>query len=232
LNIALKDNGTWRTWNDLDDDEKDSVKISLIDILRRSGTPPDRLMGEVYTLPKFKRGTELRDAKEFATLLNSCGRYDDAPIGLRICLGDKDAPGEAAKNRSEHKKQLSIALNYIRQSNIVRTKKFVQFFHARNEIRDTIVGIAAGMLLGSDGVRNDIPIIAFANAEDGVKVSARADKSLIIRGLDLSAAVKTAAEQVGGYGGGHNIAAGATIPAGKEYDFLHIIEGIIAAQLT
>jgi RecJ-like exonuclease len=165
-------------------------------------------------------------------LLNSCGRYDDAPIGLRICLGDKNAVSEAAKNRSEHKKQLSIAMSYIKQGNIVREKKYVQYFHARSEIRDTIVGIAAGMVLGSDGIRNDMPMIAFANADDGVKVSARADKSLIIKGLDLSIAVKTAAERVGGFGGGHNIAAGATIPSGKEYDFLHIIEGIIATQLT
>jgi RecJ-like exonuclease len=232
LNIELKRNGSWRTWTDLDDDEKDAVKISLIELLNRSGTSAERLMGEVYTLPKFEEGSELRDAKEYATLLNSCGRYDDAPIGLRICLGDKGALNDAKQNRAEHRKQLSIALNYIKQSNIVRRRDHIQFFHARNEIRDTIVGIAAGMILGTDGIRNDVPMIAFANADDGVKVSARADKSLIARGLDLSVAVKSAAEQVGGYGGGHNIAAGATIPAGTEYQFLHFIESIIAAQIT
>jgi RecJ-like exonuclease len=232
LGIELKRNGSWRTWNDLDDNEKDDVKISLIQILERSGPHAGRLIGDVYVLPKFKKGTELRDAKEFATLLNSCGRYDDAPVGLRICLGDKDAPGDAARNRAEHKKQLSSAMNYIRQNNIIRVKRYVQYFHAQSEIRDTIVGIAANMMLGSEGVRNDIPIIAFANADDGVKVSARADKNLIIKGLDLAVAVKTAAEQVGGFGGGHNIAAGATIPKGREYDFLHVIEGIIEAQLS
>ena len=231
LGIDLKRNGSWRTWRDLDDDEKDLVKISLIEILERSGSSAERLIGEVYTLPG-SCGPELRDAKEFSTLLNSCGRYDDAPIGLRICSGDRDALSEASKNRSEHKKQLSAALIHIKQNKLIRERKFVQFFHARNDIRDTIVGIAANMMLGSDGVRNDIPIIAFANADDGVKVSARADKSLIIKGLDLSAAVKCAAEQVGGFGGGHNIAAGATIPSGREYDFLHIIEGIIGSQIT
>ncbi|MDR2866329.1 MAG: DHH family phosphoesterase, partial [Methanomassiliicoccaceae archaeon] len=232
LNIDLKRNGSWRTWADLGGDEKDAVKLSLIEIIEGSGASADRLMCEVYTLPKFRKGSELRDAKEFATLLNSCGRYDDAHVGMRICLGDENALSEAAKNRAEHKKQLSVALNYIRQSNIIRERRWVQYFHARNEIRDTIVGIAAGMILGSDGVRGDIPMIAFANADDGVKVSARADKNLITKGLDLSAAVRTAAERVGGFGGGHNIAAGATIPAGREYDFLHIIESIIEAQIT
>jgi len=232
LRIDLKDNGRWRTWNCLSDDEKDAVKITLIELIERAGGNAERLMGEVYTLPKFEKGTELRDAKEYATLLNSCGRYDDAATGMRICLGDKSALADAAKNRSEHRKQLSIAMNYIKQNNVIRVRRFVQHFHGGDEIRDTIIGIAAGMILGSDGVRNDIPIIAFANADDGVKVSARADKSLAAKGLDLSIAVKTAAEKVGGFGGGHNVAAGATIPAGKEYEFIHIIESIIAAQIT
>jgi len=232
LNIPLKQNGSWRMWNDLDDDEKDEVKISLIDIIERSGSSAERLIGDVHILPRSKKGTELRDAKEFATLLNSCGRYDDAATGLRICLGDKDALADAARNRSEHKRQLSTAMSYIRQSNIIRERRFIQYFHARGEIKDTIVGIAANMILGSDGVRNDIPIIAFADADDGVKVSARADKGLIKKGLDLSAAVKEAAEQVGGFGGGHDIAAGATIPAGREYDFLRIIESAIEKQIT
>ncbi|MDR0198917.1 MAG: DHH family phosphoesterase [Methanomassiliicoccaceae archaeon] len=232
LNIELRRNGIWRTWTDLCDNEKDAVKISLIELLSAAGGTAERLMGEVYTLPGHEKGSELRDAKEFATLLNSCGRYDDAEIGMRICLGDREALNDAKRNRSEHKKQLSIAMSYIKQSNIIRQREYVQFFHARNEIRDTIVGIAASMVLGSGGVRNDIPIVAFANADDGVKVSARADKSLVIRGLDLSAAVRTAAEKVGGSGGGHNIAAGATIPAGREYDFIHIIEGIIETQIT
>lgn len=232
LGIELKRNGSWRTWTDLGDSEKDEIKIALIDILTRSGCSAERLMGEVCTLPKFKKGTELRDAKEFATILNSCGRYDDAHTGMRICLGDANALNEAAENRKEHRKQLAAAMSYIRQSGIIRKKKWIQYFHARDEIRDTIVGIAANMLLGSDGIRNDIPMIAFANADDGVKVSARADKSLVEKGLDLSSAVKTAAEKVGGLGGGHNIAAGATIPAGKEYEFLHIIEDLIEEQLT
>ena len=232
LKMDLKRNGSWRTWNSLSDDERDAVKISLIELLERSGNNAGRLMGEVYTLPKFEKGSELRDAKEFATLLNSCGRYDDAPIGMRICLGDREALADAAKNRSEHRKQLSMAMNHIKQNNLIRVRKYIQYFHAGDEIRDTIVGIAAGMVLGSDGIRNDMPLIAFANADDGVKVSARADKGLALRGLDLSIAVKTAAEQVGGYGGGHNVAAGATIPKGMEYDFLHIIESIVSAQIT
>jgi RecJ-like exonuclease len=74
-------------------------------------------------------------------------------------------------------------------------------------------------------------MIAFAEAEDGIKVSARADRSLGDRGLDLSVVMSTAAQLVGGFGGGHNVAAGATIPPGKEKEFLDAVEDIVASQV-
>ncbi|MDR2846662.1 MAG: DHH family phosphoesterase, partial [Candidatus Methanoplasma sp.] len=75
------------------------------------------------------------------------------------------------------------------------------------------------------------PIFAFADADDGVKVSARASRALTDRGLDLSFVMKTASEVVGGYGGGHSVAAGATIPKGMEDAFLDAVEDIVSSQV-
>jgi RecJ-like exonuclease len=88
------------------------------------------------------------------------------------------------------------------------------------------------MILSMNGIRRDIPMIAFAVADDGVKVSARADKSLGEKGLDLSKIMSEASEKVGGYGGGHNIAAGATIPEECKERFLDIVEDMVRSQLT
>ena len=41
-----------------------------------------------------------------------------------------------------------------------------------------------------------------------------------------------ASERVGGYGGGHNVAAGATIPEDKKEEFLDIVEDMVRSQLT
>ena len=114
---------------------------------------------------------------------------------------------------------------------MVRMRRSIMYFDAGSQIRDTVVGIVAGMLLNSEGFRRDMPIIAFADSDDGVKVSARADKSLVRKGLDLASVMKIAAEVVGGYGGGHNIAAGATIPRGKEEQFLDAVDDMVLAQL-
>ncbi len=232
LGIDLRKGQRKRTWIDLADYEREVLTEALIKVAEDGGADISRFYGEVYTLPNEKKGTELRDVKEYATLLNSCGRYDDAETGMRICLGDPAALEDSRSNRDEHRRQLSQAMNMVRDNDMIKERGWVQFFHSGGEIRETIVGIVAGMLLGNKGIRRDIPMVAFADSGDGeVKVSARGHRDLVSRGLNLSKAVNIAADLVGGYGGGHDIAAGATIPVGTEERFLEIIEDIVASQI-
>src|SRR5437667_7285397 len=63
---------------------------------------------------------------------------------------------------------------------------------------------------------------------DGItKVSARGTRSHIAAGVDLAVALREAASEVSGNGGGHNIASGATIPKGKEDRFLTQVDEIV-----
>ena len=81
----------------------------------------------------------------------------------------------------------------------------------------------AGAVVAGLGIRylyTDMPLITLNHKDDIVKVSARGNKPLISRGLDLSIALRKAAESVGGAGGGHTIASGASIPPGSEEKFL------------
>jgi len=229
LNVPIKKDGKQRVWNDLDRREKERITDNILELLTLEDQK--RAYGEMYTLPKFDAGTGLRDAKEYATVLNSCGRYDDAETGMRICFGEKDALKDADRNRADHRKHISSALAYVRDNHLIRERKFIQYFDAGDKIRDTVVGIVAGMLLNTPECRRGIPIIAFVDSDDGVKVSARADRALVDRGLDLSVVMKTSAELVGGYGGGHSVAAGATIPADKKEEFLGVAEDIVSSQL-
>jgi Single-stranded DNA-specific exonuclease len=231
LGIPLKKDGEPRKWSDLDPKEKKAVADRLLSMVADEEGAATRIYGEVYALPKFGPYNSLRDSKEFATILNSCGRYDDAETGLRLCMGDMSALEDADKNRADHRKNISCALSYIKENHLLRERRFVQYFDAGSEIRETVVGIVAGMLLNSGEVRSELPIFAFAEADDGIKVSARATRALTDRGLDLSMVMKTASEMIGGYGGGHKVAAGATIPKGKEEDFLDIVEDLVSSQV-
>jgi len=68
-------------------------------------------VGEIYTLEFEDPFTPLRDAREFGTLLNSCGRMGAAGTGVSVCLGDRSgALKEAMKTLSEYRSGINKAL--------------------------------------------------------------------------------------------------------------------------
>lgn len=235
LGIDLKEEDTWRRWIDLAPFEKRRVVSELVTLLLEKGYGHKlarRLVGEVYLLRKEAEGTPLHDAKEFATLLNACGRYDAGEVGLQVCKGDRAAYYQRALELlQEHRGHIVDSLDVVKEVG-VESLENIQFFHGGDRIRDTVVGIAAGMVLGSGSVDPGMPLIAFAEAEDGIKVSARAPRNLVVRGLNLAEVMKKAASLVNGEGGGHNIAAGATIPKGSEKEFLRIVDELVRDQLS
>ncbi len=235
LGIRLKEEDNWRRWIDLDKSERQTIISAIAEILLRKGyghSITKRIIGEIYILTREKPGCELHEAKEFATLLNATARYGQADVGLQVCLGDRNMSfKKAEKLLISHRHNLVEGLHYAREEKIEK-RRFLQFFHAGSGIRDTIIGIVTNMLLNSDDVDPLLPLFGFADTENGeVKVSARATQTIVDKGLNLSQALKNAAKAVGGVGGGHSIAAGATIPKGKEQEFLTLVEQEIQHQL-
>ena len=232
LGIPLKDGDLWRRWIDLTSEEKRRIVSEIVKLLVESNYPYElilKIVGETYLLREEEEGTELKDAMEFSTLLNATARYGEEEIGLKICLGERGKTFSRAKSLlANHRRNLCDGLRLVDEIGIVELNN-IQYFHAGKKILDTIVGIVAGMSY-SFANRNK-PIVAFAENEDGVKVSVRATKRLVEMGVHLAKAIKIAAEKVGGKGGGHNIAAGATIPRGCEEEFLKILDEVIGKQI-
>ncbi|MFB6165265.1 MAG: DHHA1 domain-containing protein [Haloarculaceae archaeon] len=235
LGLDLTDGEQWRRWVDLTDEERQTVASALVQRAVKWGVPAEKidgLVGTTYTLLDEPEGTELRDASEFSTLLNATARYERADVGLAVCLGDREAGLERARHLLQnHRRNLSAGLQWVTEQGVTREDN-LQWFDAGDEIRETIVGIVAGMAVGTDGVDASMPIVAFARKSDEeTKVSARGTGRLVGRGLDLSAALGEAAAAVGGGGGGHDVAAGATIPAGTEREFVEHADEIVGEQL-
>ncbi len=236
LGIRVQDEDNWRKWIDLNKDEKRLIISNLAELFLTKGFGnkiTKKIIGEVYILTKEKEGTEIHEAKEFATLLNSTARYGQYDVGLQVCLGDREKFLKKARNLLlGHRHNLVEAIQFAKEEGIIK-RNYLQFFHAKTGIRDTIVGIVANMLISSEEVSKDLPLIGFADKGDGqVKASARATEELIERGINLSTAMKKAAKALNGVGGGHNIAAGATIPKGAEEEFLDLLEKEIKNQVS
>jgi len=235
LDVDPRAGDDWRRWVDLSHDEKRTITSALLRRAIRRGVPAEKaegLVGTTYTLLGERAGTELRDASEFSTLLNATARYERADVGLAVCLGDRDAALARARELLEnHRRNLSAGIEWVEQRGVERADH-VQWFDAGTEIRETIVGIVAGMALGVDGVDPGRPILAFARKNDEeTKVSARGTGPLVGRGLDLSVVMREASRSVDGDGGGHDVAAGATIPAGAERAFVEHADRLVGDQL-
>jgi len=236
LDLPLETDDGWRCWVDLTDKERQTLLSALIQRAVASGVPADRiddLVGTSYQLSREEPGTVLRDASEFSTLLNATARYERADVGLAVCLGDRKGAFDRAKTLlRNHRKNLSQGVDWV-TSEGVTTEDNLQWFDAGGEIRATIVGIIAGMAVGESGIRRDQPIIGFAEKSDTeIKVSARGSHRLTAEGLDLSVVMRKAAHAVDGDGGGHDVAAGATIPAGKQEAFIAAADELVGEQLS
>lgn len=236
LDVEVKADGDWRRWVDLDADERQALASGLIRRAVASGVPADRietLVGTSYTLLDEEPGTELRDVSEFSTLLNATARYERADVGLAVCLGDRDAAlAEARSLLRNHRRNLSEGLQWVKNEGVT-DETHLQWFDAGSRIRETIVGIVAGMAAGSSAVDRSKPVIAFAEKnETELKVSSRGTGRLVGQGLDLSAVMREASRSVDGDGGGHDVAAGATIPADERDAFLEAAGKLVGEQLS
>lgn len=224
-----------KLWIELSQKERVSVISALMKFCQDRGFPTHRveeLIRECYTLLMEKEGTEMRDASEFSTLLNATGRYDKAEIGVRVCMGDREeALAEARTLLSEHRKNLVNGLNFVKENGVTQLE-YIQYFYSGEEIKETIVGIIAGMATSLDGVDRKKPIIGMADSEDGIKISSRGTQELIRRGLNLSKAMNDVTEMVGGAGGGHDIAAGGTVPPERATEFIELLDKYVGEQLT
>lgn len=220
-----------RSWNAIAEEERVTVRSALVERLLDCGLDPAPLWRPVLSFPHEVPGTPLREPQEYGTLLNATARYDRPEVGLAVARGDRDdGLAQAMDLLGGHRKHLVGALDAFARHGVTETPR-LQWVHLQDAVRDTVVGIVCGMALESLDLRQDRPLLGFAHTPDGrTKVSSRAPALAAARGIDLSEAMRTGAEAVGGQGGGHKGAAGATIPRGTETDFLAAVEGVLEGQ--
>ena len=223
LEIPMKLGEVWRTWMDLNQDEKSKAiqkLISIITLNYENHQIAQNIVGNIITMQKRPPRTILRTAKEFSTLLNACGRNKRADVGVRLCLGDGIAYREANSLLQKHRENLAKALHDIENDGF--TEMAGMYLVNDPEIPDTIIGVVIGMAQGARIVPFDKPIIGVATNVSGdtpfVKISGRAQKFIVEKGVNLKETFTKIAEQLNQEhdeliveAGGHPMAAGAFV---------------------
>jgi single-stranded-DNA-specific exonuclease len=187
-------------------------------------------------LPEFVRALDTErwflpalgwDAEELSNLQSAAGREGIPGVGVAIALGD---PAAVARSRAaETAWRTGILRGMLRiEAGEIRTMSGVRWFESPDTpLAGTQAGLSVAYLLPPDR-----PVLVFSDGGTApTKVSGRGLLRQVERGLDLSTALRDAAAAVGGEGGGHRVASGATIPPGSRDRFLEVANREIARQL-
>ena len=101
---------------------------------------------------------------------------------------------------------------------------------AEDNIEDDFIGTVATISM-SNGFFDSPVVMGVANAEkEKSKVSSRASKELVEKGLNLGEIIGEICEELDGEGGGHNVAAGAKIPRENKDEFIEMLEEKISQE--
>jgi single-stranded-DNA-specific exonuclease len=209
---------------DIDIDKKKQLQSFLMLKLIKNGCEKDIL--DTIIRPRYKDDLFNCELERFADLLDSCGKGGNRGLGLALCMGDREAFDEAVKLEKEYRQKILDELLNLEKDGYKEKKSFRYFFSKDSSFGGVIGGIATNFIFNKEK-----PLLSLVKKNDEIHVSSRGNQYLVKKGLDLGFAMNEAAKKLEGHGGGHSIAAGATISSKKEEEFLEIVDAIIFNQL-
>lgn len=223
LGIRIRHSRGERRYIDLDDEERMRLLSGIL--IKRSGLEnPEAILGYNYTLTDELEGTPFRDAREFATLLNACGRMDAASIGVGAAMGLSEQKEAALRVEREYKREIGRAIGWFKEQLVIEDRvecgPGYYLVDGRDEVRAEIIGTLASIASHMDELSGPALICSYAYLATGdLKVSLRSHGEVR---CDLREVMASIAEAAGGSAGGHANAAGALVPKDHEASFVTI----------
>lgn len=210
---------------DLTDDEMSVLSNAVLAKLEPLNSPDavEAAVGEIYYL----KNQIVENVFDLAGILDSCNKEDDFEAAIALCLGDRSVIDKCYANyriiQETLVKNLSLILPTAKSLSNV-SYIYGKDLHSAGNISTTFIRY----------VNPEKPFVCLNENEGVTRISARGTRGLIKSGLDLSVAIKAAAESVGGSGGGHNIASGGLLPPGKSAveGFMEKLNQIVGEQLS
>ena len=235
IGLDIKKGDRWIAVNDLSTEQKQTLFSELAKYMasKKLGTAVMNLVGTIYTLVYEDRGKPLRDGREYASLLNACGRMNKTGLGVAIGLGNRDILlTEALEAFSKYKKKLSDYMEWI-SANPRSIEKHENIFivNGTGVIDELMLSTISSIVTSSGLINEPKPVVAMTEAEGGnTKISGRVPDELKGK-INLGAIFHEAAGKIGGIGGGHDVAAGAEFPKENTAEFVKIVNESVGRAL-
>jgi RecJ-like exonuclease len=222
LGIPVKENDEWKKLKDLTVEEQQRLASAIIlERLKSKHSDAEDIFGDIYIISG--RPEEIQDVREFATLLNACGRLGRHDIAIKICLGDLKSLEDSFDILNQYRKLISEIIEWIRENkdSILTTNSAIYLF-GEDKIPESMIGTIVSILVNSSLINTNKPIFGFAKSENGkLKISARVSKDLKINLRDI---ILNVTKKVKGEGGGHRFASGGLIPKDTKEEFIKLVD--------
>ncbi len=212
-------------WRDLPPPKRQALASYLATHLMKQGAIPEAVEGLVED--KYWIEDLGRYAGDLSDAVNACCRMGAEGLAVALASGDAEAAARAEEHRRAYRRQVLAHLTRLEREGPFQGKHLAFFYCDEPALAGNVAGIVVQYLW--NGAR---PVLALSVTDATTKASARGTKALVARGLDLAAALREASKAVGGTGGGHDVASGATIPKGKEEKFVATVDELVGLQLA
>ena len=225
--IKLKDDsGHWRALAEFSQEEKSTIVEAVAKFVdssdkRVSDILLDDLIGYVYTLSREDKRSQLRDAREFSTMLNACGRIGKAGVGIAMCMGDRNmalSAGEEIMDMYKMTLRNNISTIFSEKWRLADDGK-TTFVNGDGILEEGMLGAVSTLLSGSPSLRGRLLFVRTLAKEGTYKFSSR--KCLDCKSqANLGVIMRQCSNALNGAGGGHSAAAGCSIPSSALDDFI------------
>jgi single-stranded-DNA-specific exonuclease len=224
------DNGRWRVLAEFSQEEKTSIVEAIAKFVATSNRRlfdilQEDFLGYVYTLTREDKRSQLRDAREFSTLLNACARKGSSGVGVAICMGDRNnALNTAEEIMSNYRMNLYNNISTVfdekwRLSDDGKTA----FVNGDGVFEEDMLGAVSTLLSRSPSFWSRLLLVRTLTSNGTYRFSAR--KCIDCQShANLGRMLQDCAASLKGDGGGNSEAAGCTIPSPALEGFMSCIK--------
>jgi single-stranded-DNA-specific exonuclease len=225
--IKLKDDSSrWRALAEFSQEEKSTIVEAVAKFVdssdkRVSDILLDDLIGYVYTLSREDKRSQLRDAREFSTMLNACGRIGKAGVGIAMCMGDRNmalSAGEEIMDMYKMTLRNNISTIFSEKWRLADDGK-TTFVNGDGILEEGMLGAVSTLLSGSPSLRGRLLFVRTLAKEGTYKFSSRKCLDCKLQ-ANLGVIMRQCSNALNGSGGGHSAAAGCSIPSSALDDFI------------
>ena len=227
LGINIRADGKFRKLINLGKEELKKLTSAII--IRRfenEGENPEDVLGDIYLLKDEEEGSSIKDAREFATLLNASGRLNKSYIGVGVCLNNNKMKTEAIEMLDSYKSEIVKYLNWFYDNKDNFDYGNFVLINAKDNIKDVFIGVIMSIISRSNIYKEGTLLIGMAHGNNEIKISSRCSGK---GNKNLNELMLKLTSTVGGSAGGHYSAAGGFISLDKEEEFIKHTKKLLSA---